>query len=78
MSHDLMKCQLKPLNPLDYLSMLVPFTSDQWTRLQAAFPNGVCDWSKPSVDQVPTVPWTTFQAGPGGQPLGPAPLSKSF
>ncbi len=78
MSHDLMKCQLKPLNPLDYLSMLVPFTADQWTRLQAAFPNGVCDWSKPAVDQVPTVPWTTFQAGPGGQPLGPAPASKAF
>ena len=78
LSHDIMKCRLKPLNPLDFLTLPVTFTSDQWARLQAAFPNGVCDWSKPGVDQVPSVPWTTFQAGPGGQPLGPAPVSTSF
>jgi hypothetical protein len=66
------------LNPLDYLSLPIAFTPDQWSRLQAAFPNGVCDWSKPSVDDVRSVPWTTFKAGPGGQPLGPAPVSTSF
>jgi hypothetical protein len=78
LAHDVMKCRLKPLNPLDYVTSPVPFTADQLSRLKAAFPNGVCDWSKPGVDQVPTVPWTTFQAGPGGQPLGAAPVSKSF
>jgi Tannase-like family of unknown function (DUF6351) len=78
LSHDVMKCQLRPFNPLDYLASPVPFTTDQLSRLQAAFPNGVCDWTKPSVDQVPSVPWTTFKAGPGGQPLGAPPVSTSF
>lgn len=45
---DLIKCQLKPLAPADYA---VSFTPAQWTRLQAAFPSGVCDWSKPGVEQ---------------------------
>ena len=74
----MLKCQLRPFNPLDYLAVAVPFTADQLARLRAAFPNGVCDWTKPGVDQVPSTPWTTFQAGPGGQPLGPAPVSSSF
>jgi hypothetical protein len=68
-----MKCQLKPLNPADYS---VTFTVDQWARLQKAFPNGVCNWIKPSVDVQPTVPWLTYEEGPGGKPLGPAPVSK--
>ena len=71
-THDVMKCQLKPLSPADYA---VTFTAEQWARLQAAFPTGVCDWTKPSVDAQPTVPWLTFAGGPGGQPLGPAPVS---
>ena len=67
LSPDVMKCQLRPLDRARYAAIPVAFTDAQWTRLQAVFPNGVCDWSKPSVDQVPTVPWTTFQAGPGGK-----------
>jgi Tannase-like family of unknown function (DUF6351) len=77
-SHDVLKCQLKPLARSDYASMPTPFTDDQWARLKAALPSGVCDWSKPGVDQVPSAPWTTFQAGPGGQALPPAPVSKTF
>jgi hypothetical protein len=71
-SHDVIKCQLKPLDQADYS---LQFTADQWARLQAAFPTGVCDWSKPGVDQVPSIPWMTFENGPGGQALGPAPVS---
>jgi hypothetical protein len=78
LSHDILKCQLKPLDRTDYNSMPVALTDAQWARLQAAFPRGVCDWSKPSVDQVRSVPWTTFQAGPGGQPLPAPPVSKTF
>ena len=80
-TNDVMKCQLKPLDPADYT---VKFTSAQWTALQQAFPNGVCDWSKPGVGQQPkgqqqaAVPWLTFMNGPGGQPLGPAPVSIPF
>lgn len=45
---DIIKCQLRPLSASDYA---VPFTSAQWARLQAIFPSGVCDWSKPGVEQ---------------------------
>jgi hypothetical protein len=58
----------------------VTFTDTQWAALQQAFPTGVCDFSKPGVDQVPTVPWQTYQDDAnggaviyGGRPLGPAP-----
>jgi uncharacterized tannase-like protein DUF6351 len=45
---DIIKCQTKPLRESDYA---VTFTATQWTRLQAAFPSGVCDWSKPGYEQ---------------------------
>lgn len=45
---DIIKCQLKPLTPADYVT---PFSSTQWARLQAIFPTGVCDWSLPGVEQ---------------------------
>lgn len=67
---DVMKCQLKPLDRTGYG---VAFTDVQWTRLQAIFNSGVCDWNAPSVGQVPMVPWLNFAKGPGGEPLGDAP-----
>ena len=39
------------------------------------FPTGVCDWTKPGVEQVRADPWTTFADGPGGRPLGEPPVS---
>jgi hypothetical protein len=45
---DIIKCQLKPLAASDYAAALSPA---QWARLQAIFPTGVCDWSKPGVEQ---------------------------
>lgn len=45
---DVIKCQLKPLTPADYT---VTFTSDEWARLEGIFPQGVCDWSRPGVEQ---------------------------
>ena len=70
---EVLKCQLKALRRKDYAAS---FTDSQWARLQAAFPGGVCDWSKPSVGFRPAVPWLSFADGPGGRPLGPAPVSK--
>jgi hypothetical protein len=69
------KCQLKPLRRGDYK---VTFTDAQWAQLQATFPNGVCDFSKPGVSQQPTIPWLTYQDAKGnviygGRPLGAAP-----
>lgn len=48
--NDVLKCQLKPIDMTDYT---VTFTSAQETRLMNIFPEGVCDWSKPSVGQEP-------------------------
>ena len=67
-----MKCQLKPLNRADYN---VTFTDAQWAALQGAFPTGVCDFNMPGVGFQPNVPWLTYAAGPGGVPLGDAPVS---
>jgi hypothetical protein len=70
---DIMKCQLKLPARADYS---VSFTDDQWARLQAVFPAGVCEYGKPGVGQVAPAPWQTFMGGPGGQPLGPPPTSR--
>jgi len=72
-THDIGKCTLKPLEQGDYT---VSFTEDQWARLEATFPDGVCDWSKPGIDQVSSTPWMTFAGGPGGEPLGDPPVSQ--
>lgn len=69
-----MKCQLKPLAREDYPG--VSFTEQQWATLQATFPEGVCDFSKPGVGFQPNVPWLTYAAGPGGQPLPVAAKAK--
>jgi hypothetical protein len=47
---DVIKCQLKPISTSDYE---VTFTPDEMTRLTQIFPGGVCDWSKPGVEQQP-------------------------
>jgi hypothetical protein len=77
-STDNMECQLKPLRRSDYDP--IEFTEEQWKELEAAFPTGVCDFSKPGVGQQQTIPWQTYEndaAGAGviygGKPLGPAP-----
>lgn len=72
LADNILKCQLKPLDRDDYT---VDFTNDQWDRLKRTFSDGVCDYRQPAVAQQPSVPWLTFDAGPGGQPLGPPPVS---
>jgi hypothetical protein len=66
------KCRLRPLTRSDYG---VRFTDAQWAQLQRAFPTGVCDFSKPGVDEVASIPWMTYSHTVGGAPLGPAPRS---
>jgi Tannase-like family of unknown function (DUF6351) len=46
-------------------------------RLNAVFPGGVCDWSKPGVGQQEAISPLSFAAGPGGVPLPPAPTAQS-
>ena len=71
---DTNKCRLKPLRRSDYYP--VEFTPDQWARLEKTFPDGVCDWSRPGVDQTGAIPWLTYKRVVGGRPLGPAPRSR--
>jgi hypothetical protein len=73
LSNHYLKCELKPLDPRDYS---VSFSDDQWQRLRAVFPDGVCDWNRPPVGEQPSVPWMSFETGPGGEPLGPQPVSQ--
>jgi len=47
-TNDVIKCQLKPVTMDDYT---VPVTDEQLGRISAAFPDGVCDYSKPGVGQ---------------------------
>ena len=73
MSNDVLKCQLKPLDVAEYAPATL--SAGQLARLQAVFPQGVCDWSKPGVGQQAPVSPLTFTAGPGGQPMAAAPRS---
>ena len=74
LSENILKCQLKPLDPADYIPAV--FTDAQWARVEAAFPIGVCDWSLPGIGQQPAVSPLDFAEGPGGVPLPPAPVSE--
>lgn len=72
-TEDILKCQLKPVDTADYGGRL---SAAQLTRLNAVFPGGVCDWSKPGVGQQAAVGPLNFKAGPGGVAFGPAPVSQ--
>jgi len=63
---NILKCQLKPVTPADYS---VTFTPAEMTRLNTIFPSGVCDWSKPGVNQTAVVTWGSF---------GPSPVNLVF
>jgi hypothetical protein len=73
LAENILKCQLKPLNSTDYAPVL--FSSAQLARLQATFPDGVCDWSEKGVGQRRAVSPLTFADGPGGKRLPPPPVS---
>ena len=73
LTENILKCQLKPLVFSDYPG--VDLQRGQQARLQAVFPNGVCDWTKPGVGQQDPVSPLTYEAGPGGVPLPAAPVS---
>lgn len=72
-AENILKCSLKPFTLTDYSG--IPLTTAQQARLNAVFPSGVCDWTKPGVGQQPPVSPQTYVAGPGGVPLPPAPTS---
>jgi hypothetical protein len=76
-SDDILECHLQPLRKADYP---VTFTAAQWSALEKTFPQGVCNYDRPGVDQKPTVPWLGYQRPNGhviygGRSLGRAPRS---
>lgn len=76
LAQNILKCALKPLRRADYPPNV---TDTQWVRLQVAFPTGVCDWSKRGIgQQPPRGVWQSYEQGPDGRPLGPAPTSVPF
>jgi hypothetical protein len=58
-TEDVFKCQLKPIDAKDYKA--AP-TAAQMMQLQAAFPQGVCDYTKPGVGQTTKITtWAFFK-----------------
>ncbi len=58
---NVLKCQLKPIDSKDYKATM---SDAERARLNAIFPAGVCDWSKPGVNQTPVVAWASFGPSP--------------
>lgn len=50
LAQDILKCKLKKADARDYAR---PLTASQLERLKAIFPQGVCDYSRPGVEQKP-------------------------
>jgi hypothetical protein len=49
LANDILKCKLKQINYSDYKA---PFNDAQKARMASIFPSGVCDFTKPGVEQV--------------------------
>jgi hypothetical protein len=65
LSDDVLRCQLKPVDPADYAS---PPSEETLAELREIFPSGVCDWTKPAAGDVEkSLLWTSI----GGETLEP-------
>lgn len=73
LTEDLFKCQLRPIDFAD--PVYAGLSTAQRARLQAVFPSGVCDWTKPGIGQQTSPGWVTF-SGATPQALPPAPTSQ--
>ena len=84
-ANDVLACQREPLDRSSYLlpgGLPVPFTAGQWSRLQAVFPDGVCQWALPGIGQGPARTWleygTAARATYGGAELGRVPAGSGL
>ncbi|MGA8846919.1 MAG: DUF6351 family protein [Nocardioides sp.] len=68
--NDRVACQLRPIRRADYDFLLLPLTDAQWRSMQATFPFGVCDYSKPGRGAQPNETWLTYDDGEGGVVYG--------
>lgn len=76
--NDRLSCALKPLERSTFDFLLVPLSDDQWAQLQALFPDGVCDYSKPGLGTTGAETWLTYfgsdgKVAYGGRNLPPVP-----
>ncbi|MCD4524343.1 DUF6351 family protein [Nocardioides sp. cx-173] len=58
--NDRLSCRLTPLERSAYGFLLVPLTDAEWARLQAVFPRGVCDYSRPGLGSQPAQTWLAY------------------
>lgn len=65
LTHDIVKCALKPVEADDYE---VALTAAEIERLEAIFPEGVCDWSQPGQYEGYQGTWLSF---------GPSPVNRA-
>ena len=84
-SDDRLACDTMPIEDFVYAgrSFGEVFTPEQQAKLKAAFPAGVCDYSKPGIGFQAAVPWLTYQDAEGdviygGKALGASPTSRYF
>ncbi|MEX1162698.1 MAG: DUF6351 family protein [Nitriliruptor sp.] len=82
---DTLDCQTMPLEDFDYAGQAYTevFTEAEQATLEATFPDGVCDYSKPGVGFQAATAWLTYQNDDGeviygGTPMGPAPVSVPY
>jgi hypothetical protein len=75
LSENILKCQLKAIDPADYSPAAL--TTSQITRLQNVFTTGVCDWTKPGVGQQEAVGPLTFATTVGGTAIAAAPTAQA-
>ena len=62
LANDIVKCQLKQI---DYSDYEVEFTDTEKAQLEKIFPDGVCDWSLPGVEQRNLIgTWLSFGPSP--------------
>lgn len=61
---DKLKCALKPVSAADYQ---VGLNGAALARLQAAFPDGVCDWSRAGIGQTRTLAYPSVGKAPGNK-----------
>jgi hypothetical protein len=71
LSENILKCRLKPVSSADYAP--VALSSAQLERLRSVFPDGVCDWSEPGIEQERASAPRDYSDGPGGERLPRAP-----
>jgi hypothetical protein len=79
---DRLDCETMPIEEFVYAGQAFGdvFDSEQQEALRTAFPDGVCDYSRPGRGFQAAVPWLTYQDATGtvihgGEPLGASPTS---